>query len=467
MNADPPLVDRLAALPTLASVPREQLEWLAAHGEIRRYAAGELMFRKGPPIEELQIILAGRYSIRMSRAGVSRRVRQWQTGDVSGYLPYSRMTVAPGDVCADEPVELLAIPRSALPEMIRACPEFTALCVHEMVDRARLFQQHDLQFEKMASLGRLSAGIAHELNNPSSAVARTAKELANYRAELAASARALGAASLRADEMQAVKALEDAPISGGHTERPLERSDREDALADWLEAHGLDADLAGTLADAGLSVEPVDRASATIRPEHMETVLRYIASNHLARRLTAEIEMAAARIHTLVGAMKNYTHRDQAQVPEPVALEENLADTLTLLRSEAKKKGVTLELEIEPGLPDVLGVRGELNQVWLNLVDNAIDAAPSAGRVVVSARRERDTVVVSVVDNGGGIAPADRERLFEPFFTTKPVGQGTGLGLDIALGIVHRHGGTIEVNSKPGRTEFRVALPLATTAAGS
>jgi signal transduction histidine kinase len=467
MNTSPSLVDRLAALPTLASIPREQLEWLAAHGEVRRYAAGDLMFRKGPAIQELHIILSGRFSIRVARAGVSRRVRQWQAGDISGYLPYSRMTETPGDVCADEPIEMLVIPRTELRDMIRECHEFTALCVHEMVDRARLFKQHDLQFEKMASLGRLSAGIAHELNNPSSAVARTAQELASGRIELAEAARALGAASLDERERQAVDALADAQTIGPHAERPIDRADREDAIATWLDGHGLDAGLADALADAGLSVESIDRAGAALKPEHVETVLRYVASNHLARRLGEEIEMAAARIHTLVAAMKNYTHRDQAQVPEPVHLEDNLADTLTLLRSEAKKKGVTLELQMEPGLPPVLGVRGELNQVWLNLVDNAIDAAPASGQVVVAARRERDTVIVSVVDNGAGIAPADRERLFEPFFTTKPVGQGTGLGLDIALGIVHRNGGSIEIDSKPGRTEFRVALPLAAAPAAS
>jgi signal transduction histidine kinase len=447
---DPSLIERLAALPALASIPRAQLEWLAAHGEIRRYQQGDLVVTKGEPIRDLTIILSGRISIRLDRSGIARIVKEWKTGDVSGYLPYSRLDTTPGDVFADEPIEGLVIRNADIREMIRECYEFTALCVHEMLDRAREFKIDDLQREKLASLGVLSAGLAHELNNPSSALARSAKELAACRADLAAAARALGAAGLTPTQRAA------ADLGA-----PLDRADREDAIAGWLGVHGVDAALADPLARSTATVAQLDAVAAALDPSQLALALRYVAADLTVRRLTGEIEKAAVRIQHLVAAVKKHTHMDRAPTVDAVRVEESLTDTLTLIGSKARRKSVSLELKVDPGLPVVQGVVGELGQVWLNLIDNAIDAAPEGGHVTVSAGRERNSVVVRVIDNGGGIAAADLDRIFEPFFTTKPVGQGSGLGLDLARALVHSHRGSIEVASRPGRTEFRVCLPVA------
>ena len=186
-----------------------------------------------------------------------------------------------------------------------------------------------------------------------------------------------------------------------------------------------------------------------------------MAANLTARRLTGEIVKAAARIHELVARVKKQTHMDRTPVVDDIPLEETLADTLALIGSKARGKSVTLELKVDPNLPRLQGVLGELNQVWLNLIDNAIDAAPEGGHVTVAAGHERDSIVVRVIDDGPGIAPADLNQIFDQFYTTKPVGKGTGLGLPTAQAIVHGHRGTIQVESRPGRTEFRVCLPVA------
>jgi signal transduction histidine kinase len=459
---DSSLIERLAALPTLSGVPRAQLAWLVSHGQQQVFASGETMFTKGQRLPGVYVVLTGRFSIRVSNAGVVRRVREWTVGSVSGQLPYSRMTEVPGDVKADEPVEILLVPREHLKEMARECYELTELCVHEMVDRARQFKAYDLQSEKMASLGRLSAGLAHELNNPSSAIVRSAKEFGTCRAQLAASARALGAAGLSAEELRRVDA---AAARATRAARPalsaVGRADREDDITSWLDAHGVDASLAEPLANSALILADLDALASELSDAHLEIALRHIASDIAAGSLTAEIEIAASRIHSLVAAVKSFTHRDRSPAPEPVRLGDSLADTATLIGSKARSKGVTLDVRVEPDDLTIQGVAGELNQVWLNLIDNAIDAAPQSGRVQIGAVLEGPYAVVSVVDNGKGISQADRDRIFELFFTTKPIGQGTGLGLDIAQGIVGRHGGTIEVSSVPGRTEFRVLLPVA------
>jgi signal transduction histidine kinase len=459
---DQPLIERLAALPTLASIPRVQLEWLAAHGEVRHYQQGQPISTKGHPIQDLFIILSGRISFRLDRGGIARIVKEWKTGDVSGYLPYSRLATAPGDVLADEPFEALAVPNAAIKEMTRECYEFTALCVHEMLDRARQFKSEDLLVQKLASLGVLSAGIAHELNNPSSAVARSAKELEPARVEVVGAARALGAAQLSDAQLAAIELLDCSEDSAAVDLRsPLDRADREDAIADWLDGHGIDPGLAEPLAHTTVTTAQLDAVARALDGGTLALALRYAAANLTARRLTAEIVKAAERIHDLAARVKKQTHMDRAPVVDSIPLEETLEDTMALIGSKARTKAVTLELKVEPNLPRLQGILGELNQVWLNLIDNAIDAAPEGGHVTVAAGHERDSIVVRVIDDGPGIAPADLDQIFDQFYTTKPVGKGTGLGLPTAQTIIHGHRGTIQVESRPGRTEFRVCLPVA------
>jgi signal transduction histidine kinase len=443
-------------------VPRQELEWLAAHGELRRYETGDHVAHSGKPVEYLWIPLSGRIAIFIDRGAGPQKGMEWRAGDVGGFLPYSRMTAAPGDTFAQEPTEALAVHRDCFRDLTRECPEITAICVHTMLDRARFFKTDELHDEKMVSLGKLSAGLAHELNNPAAAIERSAALLSAKLGEAETATRAVGAARLSDAQAAAVEEIRRSCLAKRHgVLSPIQEAEREDAISDWLAERKLDAALSDTLAETAVSLEDLDRIAGSVDGAVLNAVLRWSAADCAVRALATEIQEAAQRISHLVGAIKGFTHMDQAMVAEPLDVVRGLEDTVAVLRSKARNKSASVTVEAEPRLPRARGYVGELNQVWANLIDNALDAIPASGRVEVSAKREDGGVVVRVVDNGDGIPAAIRERIFDPFFTTKGVGQGTGLGLDIVRRLVRHNDGDIAVDSRPGRTEFRVKLPLA------
>jgi len=456
-----PIQDRLSAHRLLAGAPPDQLAWLAARGHLVKLEAGGVLSAKGNAVLGLYIILSGHLSIYVDRGAGPHKVMEWRAGDVSGVLPYSRLAGSPGDVRAEGPTEIFVIPRSEIPALIRECYELTAIFVHVMVDRARQFTSSDLHEEKMSSLGKLAAGLAHELNNPASAVARSAKGLRNALSELEAASRALGAAGLSEDQQAAVDRARGLCVLAAGTafgRSPIEQADREDTLAEWLGRHGADVTAAEALAESALTLDALDELARSLDGAALRATLPWLIAGCATHRLASEIEASASKIHNLVAAVKGFTYMDQATMPKPVDVRQGLADTLAVLNAKARGKSVSVALDAPADLPRIPGFGGELNQVWANLVDNALDAAK--GRVVVSAARQGPSVVVRIVDDGPGLPPEIRERIFDPFFTTKPVGQGTGLGLDIARRIVRKHQGEIEADSRPGHTEFRVTLPL-------
>ncbi len=455
------LIDRLQQHRTLGDAPREELAWLVSHGGLVQFGKGDNVTTVANAIDYLYVLFSGHIAIYLDRGGNRRKVMEWVGGDVVGNLPYSRMKFSPGQVYSEEVSEALAIHRRHFPALIRECPEIATILVHVMLDRARVFRADDSQVEKMMSLGKLAAGLAHELNNPASAAARSATLLAGTLAESDEAALVLGAAGLSDAALGRLKRVRELCVGApAGVQAPLERADREDAIAEWLVARNLDAAAAHALADSAVTLPMLDDMAQVVQGSALDAAVRWIASGCATRGLVSDIEKAASRVYTLVSAVKGFTHMDRPSTPELLDVGRGLADTIAVLGSKARQKSVGVRLELEPDLPRVMGSGGELNQVWANLIDNAIDAVPASGQVTVTAQPERGWVVVRVIDNGPGIPDDISGRIFDPFFTTKPVGQGTGLGLDIVRRQVQQHGGSVELETRPGRTEFRVSLPL-------
>lgn len=456
------LLERLAAHRMLSQVPREELEWVAGHGELRHAAAGEVLNSKAMgQVFGLMIVLSGHIAIYVDRGAGPQRMLAWTAGDISGMLPYSRMKEPPGNTIAEEPSEFFAVPRECLREMTRECHELTTMLVHVMLDRARTFTTTDAQNERMVSLGKLAAGLSHELNNPASAVARSARLLGDHLTGIEQSSRELGEARLTDAQLSAIEAARAAATSPLNRVRsPIDEATHESDVSDWLADHGVSESVADGLAGSAITIEALDELATVLDPTNLDAAVRWVAEGSTVRRFAKEIEQAGTRISELVGQVKKFSRMDQASVAEPVSLGEGLTATLAILRDKAQSKSVSVSVAIDPDLPYVRGFAGELNQIWVNLIDNALDAVGDSGHVDVTAKHEQGSVVVRVIDDGPGIPPALQERIFEAFFTTKPVGSGLGLGLDAVRRLVRHNDGVIRVLSDPGRTEFEVTLPL-------
>jgi signal transduction histidine kinase len=460
--AQPDLVERLTAHRLLGGAPRAELEWLAAHGVLRTLDTGEVLNSRGAQIQGLYIVLRGRFALFIDRGAGPSKVLEWGEGEVSGLLPYSRLVIVPGESRALEPLEVLTIARDDLRAMTRDCFEVTTLLVHTMLDRTRELTASDLQDEKMISLGKLSAGLAHELNNPASAIERCASTLGQRIQESEQATRDLAQALLGDAPAQALDAVRASCVSQApHPLRsPLDQMDREDTLAGWLSARSLDTTLAGPLADTHLTLEALDQLTSILPQPAWNSALHWVAAGTSARTLSAEIQDCSTRISRLVNAVKGFTHMDQANVAELLDLAPSLHDTVAVLSSRAQEKSVSISVQVEPELPQVRAFAAELNQIWGNLLENALDAVAPGGHIQIRAVREGQFVAVHIGDDGPGIPPEIRDRIFDPFFTTRPQGQGIGLGLDIARRLARHNDTVITFESEPGRTEFTVRLPL-------
>jgi len=454
------VVDRLVALPLFESVPRAELEWLAARAEVRTHGAGTVVRRKGAEVDEMSILLDGRVVLYVPKGGAQRKVADVSTGYVLGAMPYSRMRSAPGDLVADDEATAVVLHIRHFPDLMRECPELTAALVHHMLDRSRDYRTTELHDERMRALGRLAAGLAHELNNPASGGSRNARLLPALLDEAERASRDLAAARLSDAQLEAVDRVRSMCVQPARSRSPLEAAQREDDFSDWLEGHDIDPMVADALASSEATMDALDALARAVPADALVTAIRWLASGTAAREAAGQVVSATARIHDLVAAVKGFTFMDRESVPDEVDIAKGLAHTIAMLESKSRMKSVAVRIETADDLPRVYGFGSDINQVWEKLIDNAIDAAPSGGVVTITATARGEAVFVRVMDDGRGIPEENRPRIFDPFFTTKPVGYGTGLGLDLARRIVHLHHGDIEFTSQPGRTVFRVRLPV-------
>jgi signal transduction histidine kinase len=455
------LIDDLRRIEVFSDLPQEHLAWLAEKFEEIRFQPGEIFAREGEPVDYLTVILEG--EIRVQRdSGSDAPIHTAYAGQVSGVLPYSRLTRYPGTGRAVLPTRMVRLHRNLFPEMLQRMPELGQRLVAIMADRIRETTKRETQRDKLMALGKLSAGLAHELNNPAAAAQRATASLRETLETVRDASIRLSRHALSPEQREMITRFE--REAGQYTATipadPLAQSDREERVTTWLEARQVpDAwKIAPALADAGAEIPKLESLAAQVGDEVLCDALIRIASLLTISRLIGEIEISTKRISDLVRAIKEYSYMDQAAMQE-IDLHQGLESTLTILHHRLKG-GIKVVREYDENLPRICAFGGELNQIWTNLISNAIEAMQGKGELRVRTARELDRVLVEIGDNGPGIPPNILPHIFEPFFTTKGVGEGTGLGLDTVCRIVRNHHGELRVSSQPGDTRFQVYLPI-------
>jgi signal transduction histidine kinase len=453
------LLAKLLKIPVFAELPHDELLWFASQCDERRAAVGDIIMREGEPPELMMIMLEGEMRARTEHSSQDGPVFTVTAGEVTGMLPFSRLKLITVTGRAVLPMHYLGFPVTQFPELFKRLPELVRRLVGLLADRVRNVTRAEQQHEKLAALGKLSAGLAHELNNPSAAARRSAAALRDCLARLREASRSTSIGpqdcALLAQREEEIRST----LKPAYYKDEFARLDRQDSIQSWLESRGV-ADawkLAPHLAEANLTDAHLESfaqaAGASLGPE-----LTSFATLLEMERIAEELEHSSARISDLIKAIKEYSYMDQAPVQE-VDIEHSLETTLTIMNHKLKR-GITVAREYTPNLPKVMANGSELNQVWTNLIDNAADAMKGSGKLSIRTALENDFVLVEIADNGPGI-PADvKSRIFDPFFTTKGVGEGTGLGLDIVNRIIKNARGQVNVLSVPGDTRFQVRIPI-------
>jgi len=447
---------------SLSHLAEPELQYIVDHGEVRSYTKGDYLFQAGEKADEFLFVLSGKFRIFLTQNGKTREVALLTPFEITGVLPYSRMTHAQGSAVCLEAAEVFAMHRDHFREIIVDHEPLAAALVHHMATRIRTFTKLRMQDEKLISLGKLSAGLAHELNNPAGAMVRSSEALSKHLKLLPEGFKRVMKSKLDPDVVDRVN---DWLFELIEKERPrlnlAERNSREDELVEFLEKNDFEDpyELSEDLVDFGLSDEDLQKLKEQTG-EDFETVLIWVVNNLNTERMVEEINTSAKRISELITSIKKYSHMDRDADRQAVDISEGLKSTLTMLRHKAKQVSVEVEESYDEPIPMISALPGELNQVWTNLIDNALDAMEEKGGTLrVTTRWDEPYVIATISDTGSGIPDEIQAQIFDPFFTTKEVGKGTGLGLDIANKIIARHKGKIDLQSKPGNTEFRISLP--------
>ena len=451
----------LLRVPVFADLPDDQIAWFISQSQELHLKAGESYSRQGDPADAMFVLLEGQLQGR-GELGGETIIFDLKPGDVTGLLPFSRMKQFTVSGRAETDSRALRFPASLFPDLVQKMPELTKRLVGLMSDRIRETTRMEQQRDRLASLGKLSAGLAHELNNPASAAKRATSQLRDILKQIKDASHDLGRRDLTRAQKSEIEKLEASIIQRDEPPRDaLTISDLGEQIDSLLRSHGQDDlwQLAADLARKNVKPEVLESLFASLDTDTARAALVRISASVEVANLLKEIESSTSRISDLVAAIKEYTYMDQAPV-QNVDVVKSLETTLTILNYKLRR-GVELQRDYQriPLLVNSFG--SELNQVWTNLIDNAIDAMGGKGELRVRTYRDDSCVVVEIGDNGPGISPEIKSHIFEPFFTTKGVGEGTGLGLDTVQRIVKKHRGTIQVSSRPGDTRFQVWLPLA------
>jgi signal transduction histidine kinase len=458
-TAPPPTTTELRSIPVFDELAEEDLAWLASEMKAVDLEPGSISNYAGDPADYMIAVLQGELRAERDDGGVYVA----RAGRVTGMLPFSRLTNFPATFRVFQPTRIAALHKVHFPELGQRIPILQERLVNLLADRIREGASADKQREKMMALGKLSAGLAHELNNPAAAARRAADMMrkAIYSARTAVLKLDREGLPIESRVFLAQMECDWEKVAGPQAALDsLERSDREDEIADWLGRHNIanGYEMAASLVDLGCTKDVLESVSAHVPAQFLEDVLVRLSASFTIFRLADEIGNSMSRISELVQAIKEYSYMDQ--MPEQdVDIHRGLENTLIMLRHKMKS-GIEIVRDYGRSLPTVCARGSELNQIWTNLIVNAVEAMRGKGKLIIRTQRDGRCARVEVIDNGPGIPQEMQSRIFEPFFTTKPVGEGTGLGLDLVYRIARNHSGDASFESRPGETRFIVRIPF-------
>jgi signal transduction histidine kinase len=460
-------IDDLKKIIGLQDLPDDHLQWIIDHSEYHEFADGDRIAKYGEPAEMMWIAIEGKVAFYMVIN--DRQVYYFTfennhiTGGVGGLLPYSRMTKYPGNSYAHGAMRCLLLHKKWFPELEKLNPAFIQKLIGYMTERARAFATTQLHYEKVNALGVLAAGIAHELNNPAAAINRISNELDKRLKRNYDLTKKLLQCNLTPPHIQQIQSLVEEKEKNQEAVKmtAMQRMNYEDELADWLESSGItDREPAETLAEFRFTTDELQKLQNDLGKSNFILVIPWLENLLSSSKIITDLDDASARISNLVGSIKSHVHMDRTNELQATDLHKDIENTITLLGFKMREKNIRLTKKFCSDLPPIPAYIGELNQVWTNLIDNAIFALQPDGELTVETRCNEREVTVNIIDNGPGIPHNIISRIFDPFFTTKKVGEGTGIGLDIVNRIVKRHRGEIKVDSEPGRTKFSVYIPV-------
>ncbi|MBK8552768.1 MAG: GHKL domain-containing protein [Ignavibacteria bacterium] len=461
-------IEDLKKVIALSELPDEHLQWIVDRCEYEEIADGGLVAKFGDPADKMWIALEGKISFYMNVNG--RQVFYFTfenndvTGGVGGLMPYSRMKTIPGYAYAVGKVKILRLHKDHFTELEHLNPDLIKKLIGYMTERAKSFATLKLQHEKVNALGNLAAGIAHELNNPAAAINRFSNELAkrlNLNYKLTERLLKCNISSEHMQRIQTLVAKKEIEQTQKVKLTASQRLQNEEELEEWLEKHGVtERQPAETFSEFGFSTSEFESLLIDIEKDVIICLVPWLENLISSKRIIEDLTDASNRIYFLVASIKSHVHMDRTNDMQTTNIQNDLENTLTLLGFKLREKNIEVKKNFSDNMKDIPAYVGELNQVWTNLIDNAIFALPKNGELVIETSIDQKNLKVNIIDNGPGIPKDILSRIFDPFFTTKKVGEGTGIGLDIVSRIIKHHKGEIKVSSEPGRTVFSVILPV-------
>lgn len=450
------------------NLPEDQLRWVLDRSTYEEYDDGGLVARFGEIADNMWVLLEGKVAFYMNLGGRQVYFFTFEnddvTGGVGGLMPYSRMKTIPGYAYAVGSTRLLRLRKDHFPDLEKMNPEFVQKLIGYMTERAKAFATTKLNHEKVSALGNLAAGIAHELNNPAAAINGISKELSKRLSRNYELTMDLLNCGLTEDKMQLIKKVvteKEGKLISTPGRSALRKMHEQDELEDWLGSCGVkDRQVAETFSEFGFSVNDFESLRNILGSNVFCGVIPWLENLISSGRIISDLSDASGRISKLVTSIKSHVQMDRSNEREITDIHNDIENTLTLLGFKLREKKIEIRRSFFSDLPKIEAYVGELNQVWTNIIDNAIYAVEKEGRLNIQTGYDGKNVYVNFVDNGRGIPEEIKSRIFEPFFTTKKTGEGTGIGLDLVNRIITRHNGRIIVNSEPGRTEFTICLPV-------